>query len=1325
MGRRSAYRRRGILVIVADLAARCRLMIAVCVGSLLVAGGMVSAADPLPFPVDGILPKVETGALRFLEEHPEHDGRGVVVAIFDTGVDPGAEGLQRTSDGRPKIVDMVDASGSGDVDTSTIAHTKQGRLEGLSGRSLAVGADWKNPSGDYRLGVVRAYNVFPDRLVSRLKQHRRKAWDEAQRATVAQLRGELVDWNATHSKPNREESKDREELEERIAQIEKLQAGYDDPGPVFDCVVFHDGDAWRAVVDTDEDGDLAEEKLLTNFRLERQFATFTNDDLLNFAVNIYDDGNLLSLVIDCGTHGTHVAGIVAANYPDQPELNGIAPGAQIVSVKIGDTRLGSSSAGTGPVRGLIAVLENDCDLINMSYGGSTAEPNIGRIVELYSEIVNEHDVIFVASAGNNGPALSTVGSPGGTTSALIGVGAYVSPEMMAAQYALRERLDEMPYTWSSRGPTFDGDWGVDLSAPGGAIAPVPNWSLERNQAKNGTSMSSPNACGNIALLLSALKADNIAYSPYSIRRALENTARKDGGNDRLAFGSGALQIDAAHDYAKQFADALGETLRFDVELPDRDDARGVYLRDLEETEHPTETEVRVIPRFAESTDNRDKVDFNLRVRLESTADWVKAPGHLLLGSGGRSFDLEVDPTRLGEGAHVAEVRGYDVMRPDRGPVFHVPVTVVRPRRLDASAQPVWRERLSFEPGQIHRRFLAIPAGATWADMTLRVTNEYGPRTIVLHAVQKLPGRSYSSAESREYVRVEGPSEEVRSFRVTGGHTLELCLAQYWSSLGATDVECELSLHGLVPDSDAIQLDGSRLSHRVEVVAPLGKEPIAPSATLDAWRQVVLPADAVLRPADSVRDQLPDDRQIYELILRYPIQMSESGKVTPRPALSLESGASGWWESKLWMIHDAAKRRVATGTGPEGVALAKGKYTLRFHVRHDQAEQLEMLKRMPLLLDRALSKSINVGIFATGHDAAVRGRRFPSRTLHPGERAVMYLAPPGGDALPKGATTGDSLVGRIRFGKEDDSLTGAGRMPGGYPLVCTVVPVGDSPSKSDSAGRSDGGSSEGDEPDPLNKLAEDVLELQVARLAKLHGEKDRESYDRLAGRILRQHPKHLPVLVDQLHRLDNDDRKERLPEIVEAADRVIDEIDEDRLASHYGRNLDTDDPAQQEERKEMDLQRKTLSDALYRKGRALGYMDLPPEPPDADPDSLAATRRVPMGTSPHFPTAKKPEYGRFSKPDVREQAFEENYARLARWVDMSDPEFVLLNIRRERRHGRYAGALELLLARMKGAEPDRLLAKKKADLLAELGWDHWAAYERAWMVIRFPKDFAPF
>ena len=186
----------------------------------------------------------------------------------------------------------------------------------------------------------------------------------------------------------------------------------------MDVVLFKDlTDTWRAVVDIEATGDLTDATAFAPYRVEQQVGELGFASALSFCVQIYEDGDTLCIVTDAGSHGTHVAGIIAANFPEQPELNGVAPGAQVLACKIGDGRLGSAETGTGLVRALIAAHEYGCDLINLSYGESYYQPDAGRVAQTFSDATRKWGMTVFTSAGNSG-AYSPTYAPLGRQSAL-------------------------------------------------------------------------------------------------------------------------------------------------------------------------------------------------------------------------------------------------------------------------------------------------------------------------------------------------------------------------------------------------------------------------------------------------------------------------------------------------------------------------------------------------------------------------------------------------------------------------------------------------------------------------------------------------------------------------------------------------------------------------------------------------------------------------------------------------------------------------------------------------------------------------------------------
>lgn len=124
-------------------------------------------------------------------------------------------------------------------------------------------------------------------------------------------------------------------------------------------------------------------------------------------------------------HGTHVAGIIAANG----DLQGVAPDAQIYAYRaLGPGGVGSSIQ---VIAAMEQALKDGVDLMNLSLGNSVNGPDyptskaVDRAIEL--------GVIVVIANGNSGPDDWTVGAPATATKAL-SVGALRGDEEIPYLY---------------------------------------------------------------------------------------------------------------------------------------------------------------------------------------------------------------------------------------------------------------------------------------------------------------------------------------------------------------------------------------------------------------------------------------------------------------------------------------------------------------------------------------------------------------------------------------------------------------------------------------------------------------------------------------------------------------------------------------------------------------------------------------------------------------------------------------------------------------------------------------------------------------------------
>jgi subtilisin family serine protease len=215
-------------------------------------------------------------------------------------------------------------------------------------------------------------------------------------------------------------------------------------------------------------------------------------------------------------HGTHVAGLLAAVPDNGLGGSGVAPGVDILPVRV----LGPGGGYVSDViEGILWAIEHDADVVNLSLGTSVDSIALRQAVAE----AEARGVVMVAASGNNGQSGSPVRYPAAIDTVL---------SVGAVQHDL---------TWWPQSSTAPY---LDLVAPGVDLWSLGGASTDAYRTLSGTSMATPQVSGLVALMLEA-RPD---LSPAQVRAILRAEARDLGpvGHDEK-YGYGLLAPAAVMD----------------------------------------------------------------------------------------------------------------------------------------------------------------------------------------------------------------------------------------------------------------------------------------------------------------------------------------------------------------------------------------------------------------------------------------------------------------------------------------------------------------------------------------------------------------------------------------------------------------------------------------------------------------------------------------------------------------------------------------------------------------------------------------------------------
>ena len=204
-------------------------------------------------------------------------------------------------------------------------------------------------------------------------------------------------------------------------------------------------------------------------------------------------------------HGTHVAGIIAANRDNNIGAIGITQVELMIirAVPNGDER------DKDVANAIRYAVDNGADVINMSFGKSYS-PELFYVQQAI-EYAAQNEVLMVHAAGNDGANIDSVAN---YPSPIISDGSS-SPYLITVGASGWQGVNELAASFSNYGAST-----VDLFAPGVDIySTMPNQEYELS---NGTSMAAPVVSGVFALLMQYFPE----YSPLEIKEIIISSVVK-------------------------------------------------------------------------------------------------------------------------------------------------------------------------------------------------------------------------------------------------------------------------------------------------------------------------------------------------------------------------------------------------------------------------------------------------------------------------------------------------------------------------------------------------------------------------------------------------------------------------------------------------------------------------------------------------------------------------------------------------------------------------------------------------------------------------------